>query len=284
MFDQVKQDLQWLANSPALVAENALGFPAVGHLDEVNPSDVDLARALEARQAERLRLGIYFEDLVELSLRCRPGVSDVRRGIAIRENKRTLGELDFLFRNERGQQEHWEVAVKFYLYHREQDPNPDLCFLGPRTVDRMDRKVHRMRDHQLPLPMTPPAMECLGLGGPSQSKALVRGRLFYPLEMDWRECHVDTISAPDHLRGWWTPLSSLAQIPSAEHYLVVRKCDWLTCPPASPHHRLHTLDSLRLQLSIGRLRPVQVIGVDADHRELHRGFVVPDHWPQAAER
>ncbi|MFT5081068.1 MAG: hypothetical protein ACI84E_001726, partial [Planctomycetota bacterium] len=67
MFDQVKQDLQWLANSPALVAENALGFPAVGHLDEVNPSDVDLARALEARQAERLRLGIYFEDLVEMS-------------------------------------------------------------------------------------------------------------------------------------------------------------------------------------------------------------------------
>ena len=284
MTEQVKRDLHWLATSPTLVAGPSIGFPLVADLESIAPTDSELAIAQEARDAEYLRLGLYFEDLVELHLRHRFSTERVRRGIPIRENKRTLGELDFLFENEAGEQEHWEVAVKFYLYHREQDPDPDRCFLGPRTIDRLDRKIHRMRDHQLPLPATAAARECLGIEGPVRSRALVRGRLFYPLDMDWQKCRVGAMPAEDHLRGWWAPLHSLAEIPHADHYLVTRKCDWLTTPPPSAGHERYDRDSLRLRLNRGRLHPVQVIGVDSDHRELHRGFVVPDEWPDGPVR
>jgi uncharacterized protein len=284
MAEQVKRDLHWLATSPALVGERAIEFPLVRELQAIRPSDHDLEQAQQARQVQHLRLGVYFEDLVELHLRRVDGASNVRRSIPIRENKRTLGELDFLFQNAEGQQEHWEVAVKFYLYHAEQDPDSDRCFLGPRTIDRLDRKIYRMRDHQLPLPQTAPAKECLGPVGPIKSKALVRGRLFYPLDMEWRTCRIGTIPAHDHLRGWWAPISSLDGIPNAEHYVIAQKRDWLSCPPASAAHELYDRDSLRLRLTTDRRHPVQVIGMDADHRELHRGFVVPDEWPNPTER
>ncbi len=283
MNTEVQNDLRWLATSPSLVAQGAFDCPTLDSLAQVVPSAEELAGALQAKHADHLRLGIYFEDLVELQLRHTPGVSDVRRGTVIREDRRTLGELDFLFTNGAGLTEHWEVAVKFYLFHRDQNANPDLCFLGPRTVDRLDRKVKRMRDHQLKLPSTPAAKEALGTEQPIQSKALVRGRLFYPLHMEWSACRVDQISSPDHLRGWWAPRKDLSRIPEAQHYLVIRKRDWLTCPNPSPTWTLHTLDSLALHLDQGPLHPVQILGLDENQRELHRGFVVPDAWPHSSD-
>lgn len=279
MGDPVINDLRWLATSPSLVHGEALGHSTVGPLPCAAPSAEELLPLREVRASKRLRLGLYFEDLVEIQLRHTAGVTDLRRGIPVRENRRTLGELDFLFRNATGEWEHWEVAVKFYLHHPDQDGDPDRCFLGPRTIDRFDRKVSRMREHQLPLSSRETARQTLDLEGPLVRRALVRGRLFYPLQIDWRRCEVGSLPAPGHLRGWWAARRELSELPTAEGYLVVGKCDWLTCPPPSTGAPPRSLQSLLRELPDPLPHPVQVIGVDGEGQELHRGFLVPDTWP-----
>lgn len=283
MEKRVREDLRWLAQSPELVTSEALACETVGTLPETFPTSDDLVRAMKAKGAERFRLGAYFEGLVEAHLRHHPGASHLRSNIVIRGDKRTLGELDFLFDNEHQQTEHWEVAVKFYLYAPGYHEDTERCFLGPRTIDNLARKVERMRDHQLQLPQFPAANEAIETDLPIRTRALLRGRLFYPIASNWENDNPSALATSDHLRGWWTKVSSSENIPEASHYLIVDKHDWMTCPPPGPDNPPHRLPNLIETLKLSLKHPVQVIGVDDQHRELHRGFVVPDHWPHGPE-
>jgi hypothetical protein len=281
MHERARTDFRWLTQSPALVNSEALQCPIIGQLEDVSPSDSDLARAVHATQSPRFRLGAYFEGLVEAYLRHSSGVSNLRTNIVVSDQKRTLGELDFLFDDEHGQTQHWEVAVKFYLYVPGHDQELDRCFLGPRTVDNLARKIGRMRDHQLRLPELPATKDFIVAERPIQSRALIRGRLFYPLAENWEECTPSALTTADHLRGWWTRACSVSDVPAANQYLIVDKHDWMTCPAAPQALTGHSQESLQGVLD-GKLKhPLQVIGIDEQHAELHRGFVVPDDWPSS---
>ena len=283
MYTRASDDLRWLCHSPSLVTSDALQCPTVAELPVANLEASELESAMRAQQSEWFRLGSYFEILIAAYLRCSDRYSDVRTNVAVHDEKRTVGELDFLLRNQAGETEHWESAIKFYLYAPGYDPDPNRCFLGPRAVDRLDLKLQRMRTHQLRLSQHPATRAIIGLDDVAHVKALVRGRLFYPLKMDWQSCCPGTLAAPDHLRGWWSPLESTPELPAAEGYVIARKQDWMTCPPACSDSPPLSLESLTRTLHADIQQPVQVIGVDSEHRELHRGFVVPNRWPAVAE-
>ena len=279
MHTRASDDLRWLCHSPSLVTSDALKCPTVTKLSLANFEASELAYAMRAQQSERFRIGSYFEILIAAYLRCSGNYSDIRTNVAVHDEKRTLGELDFLLRNQDGETEHWESAIKFYLYAPGYDPDPNRCFLGPRAVDRMDLKLHRMRVHQLRLSQHPATRAVIGPGAVAHVKALIRGRLFYPLEMDWQSCRPGTLATMDHLRGWWAPLKSTHDLPFAEGYVIARKQDWMTCPPAHKNFQPLSLESLTRTLHAKIQQPIQVVGVDSEHRELHRGFVVPNRWP-----
>ncbi|MFT5287730.1 MAG: hypothetical protein ACI8TQ_003918 [Planctomycetota bacterium] len=279
MKTRVLEDLDWLLSSPSLVTGESLQCTTIESLPSSAPEIEDLEQAILARQSSRFRLGAYFESLVTAYLNCAPGVSELRTNTVIRDEKRTLGEFDYLFRNEAGQTEHWEVAIKFYLYAPGANADPNLCFLGPRAVDRLDRKVQHMREHQLRLGFLPAALGAIASRDELQVKALMRGRLFYPLDMDWQTCNLSSMTTTDHLRGWWTRQHTTAGIPDADRYILVDKPDWLTCPSAPVDDRVHTLKSLANTFEAELAYPIQVVGIDESQQELHRGFVVPTDWP-----
>ena len=283
MNTRASDDLRWLCHSPSLVNSDVLQFPTVARLPFADLEASELESALHAQQSEWFRLGSYFEILIAAYLRGSGRYFDIRTNVAVHDAKRTLGELDFLLRNQEGEIEHWESAIKFYLYVPGHDPDPNRCFLGPRVVDRLDLKLQRMCVHQLRLSQHPATRAVIGPDKVAHVRALVRGRLFYPLEMDWQSCRPGTLAASDHLRGWWTPLESTPDLPVADGYVIARKQDWMTCPPACSDSPPLSLESLTSTLQAEIQQPVQVIGVDSNHRELHRGFVVPNRWPDVAE-
>ena len=293
--DRVVRDLWWAVTSPGLVVENdcAVVAPfdpatlqsAFVALDG-DPQPLHLAVA-GSLAGDRLRLGAYFEDLIHFFVTQVEGHRDTVSGVVIRDKKRTVGELDLLFRDGVSCH-HWELAVKFFLQVPGLAPDPGDCFVGPQTRDRLHMKIARVRDHQVPLSKHPAAARVLAPWQPLRSAALLRGRLFYPASSDWAAGAGGDAVAVNHLRGWWCPVERChEQLPEADSYALLTRRDWLAPVDAE-------LDGVtrwdRGQVCAwateagatwptGVARSHVVAGLDSDGRELHRGFLVSIGWP-----
>ncbi|MES2918609.1 MAG: DUF1853 family protein [Pseudomonadota bacterium] len=294
------RDLAWTLASPPLLAppgdgtewlDAAWGERAFAAsrdwLTALDRDPLPLQQALARRSG---RLGNYFESLLDawLSWPGNPLYRRLYRGLPVRQGKRTLGELDFLV-EERGSGavQHWEVAVKFY---------PGIApggraasWVGPGQHDRLDLKLDRLRQHQLPLPELPEARALLAdlQLPPPRPVCLLRGRFFYPADAclaDWSP--VD--AAPGHLKGWWMPASSFLKrfADPGLHWIRLPREHWLA-PLDPPGGDLPVRIGVLLtaaalveawQASADN-RAAAVIGL-AQGRELTRGFITPDTWPR----
>lgn len=264
---QAAADLLWVLQSPSLVG----GIEAIGPVD-LDEADID-SEALEAFVAQRPghRVGRYFETLVHYWLRHVRGVEMVGAGVQIREGKRTLGEIDFLFRDEDGRLNHCEAAVKFFLHH----PNETGShFPGPNASDNFELKTNRLFDHQLQISKDHyPEVEV--------RKAFVKGQIFYKAGVE-APSSLPGRMASDHLRGVWLRQSELATLEAYED-AVGRIAD-------KPHWLAPATDAIRLPMPelIGQLsshfaqsnHPVMVDILSSDWAsEIERLFVTSDLWP-----
>lgn len=248
---------------------------------------------LEQRRCKRL--GIYFENLLEFWLRERIAPGCVESHVRVFREKRVLGEFDFLFRLPgAGTVCHWESVVKFYLCHR--DVHGACQWVGPNANDTLDNKLSRLLDHQLKLGGMPEAHALLhdkGFEG-ARARTFFKGYLFYPSRENWREPATShNALATHHLKGWWTGARDL-QIPGAQlgaRYLRVPKLQWLApqvWPPAPNSMAPELLqegqlrDVLQRHFAVSK-RAVLVAqlfpGENGHWREVSRGFVVSDYWP-----
>lgn len=233
-----------------------------------------LAPALEAsirrcdEQQKNTRLGAYFENLWEFAFTRHPDYRLLHRNLPLRADGRTLGELDFVVQHlPSGATEHWEVAVKFYL---QVEGN---YWVGPGLRDRLDIKLARMRDHQLPVIGRPEAQSLLWQQAVPVDRqwCLVPGRLFTPLR-------------PGAGRGgqyWWADRQTfsrhLEQLEESVEWLPLHKRCWLSevCDRGETDEPCHQLTSAPLH------NPLCVAGL-RDGREISRGFIVPDDWAARA--
>lgn len=285
------RDLNWVLNSADL-----LQTPGVAH---VSVSESDLARAharlgsflQEHGHRNEFRVGRYFERLVQFYLQDVRQVEMIACGLQLQQERQTIGELDFVFRDEQGRMTHWETAVKFYLYFA----GTSQCgshLIGPDPRDSFEKKVRRLFEHQLPLGARqfPEVVE---------QKAFVKGRIFYHPEQTTTETLPEEL-APDHLRGAWIycrELDRLDDIASRMSCVDIRakllnKPFWLAPeqisseefsesagPTIMPIHRLkqelrqHFRDSSRPRL-VSLLRRKS-----GTWQESERVFVVPESWP-----
>ena len=263
------RDLTWAINSPSLLS----GGPAIKYLD---PGEVDpehLVAFLD--QSSGHRVGRYFERLVLYWLTHIRKVEVVAESLQIRDGKRTVGEIDLIFRDEEGRMTHWEIAVKFYLYHRYEHPIGSH-YIGPGAADTFERKMDRLFGHQLPISKLHfPAVEI--------RQAFFKGRIFYhpdgtqPSELPQR-------LSPEHLRCTWLRSSQMELIRKASEvsYRILRKPHWLSQVTTGDQERSSlTPTDLVQQLSkhfSDNDRPVLVSQIEG-LIETGRIFVVPDHWP-----
>lgn len=282
MTTQAAGDLIWAINSPSLIRSSAgnvtSNWPVCGE------SDFDSAALQAWCEARRqYRVGRYFENLVHFYLQSVRGFEIVEQGIQIEEDGRTVGELDFLYRDQDGVLCHCETAVKFFLHTPESNDSGSL-FIGPNSADNFERKTRRLFDHQLRLSEN-------RFPDVTRREAFVKGRIFYhPLKPV--PTVLPDLLAGDHLKGSWIRESELdlLGVPDARaRFRVARKPHWLAPDQADlSDATLLTADRMRLQLQehFSQKRTPQLVNVlverEAEWYESDRVFVVSGQWPHDA--
>ena len=263
-------DLEWVLTSPSLVDDPLAAGPLT--LDR-SSIDVDHLENFLLERHEH-RVGRYFEDLLLYWLVHVRQVELVGAGVQIRDaQNRTLGEMDFLFRDEAGVMNHCEAAVKFFLHY----PNADGShFPGPAARDNFERKSTQLFEKQLVMSeQHAPDVEA--------RLAFVRGRVFERVGSPG-PTSLPARMSPTRLGGVWVreaELDALDRFGDVGFHIVQK-----------PHWFAPTIDAAILTASElsqqlvhhfdGPAYPVMVSIRRPDLSEAERCFVVPDAWPQTS--
>lgn len=181
-----------------------------------------------------LRLGHLAEQVVSHCITASASYSILHQNIQIREGKQTVGELDFILKEEDTQKVvHVEMAYKFYLY----DPSVSAVvmnnWIGPNRNDSLSEKLKKLKERQFPLLHSPLAENILGdLVAPDVSQALC---LLASLYVPYGFC--DTLD-PDYtamIKGHYlhVELWSSLDTPDKRYYLPPKK-EW-GMDPTSGH-------------------------------------------------
>ena len=303
------RDLAWLIASPPLMAAGIPGLavpPAVWMADliataepwlaDLDDNPAELQRFLASTflaQGPHFRLGRQAERLLAFWLARRPGCTLVAAGLEVAVQGRVLGELDVVFRDPRRGLIHWDAAVKFYL--RSEESVAWDAYIGPNPRDRLEQKLRRVIDHQLPLSRDARTRATLAIGDqPLLSEAFLKGWLFYPADSDWAAPAFTPHGVdPAHGRGWWLRHGA-SEVPCAarsSRFLLLARPDWL-----APAHRPD--DAGQRPLAHNELRTALARHFRDEHaarlvaevhrdehgwwREIARGFVVHAHWPEVS--
>lgn len=230
---------------------------------------------------ETHRVGLYFESLLDLWLSHGLKLEVEARHQQVFDGKRTLGEIDFCVRDQRGIRWHLESTIKFYLHHPSTVSTHGSAFIGPDPRDSFERKYQHLTQRQLRRSISEftPVDHALPVS---------RGILFYHVA---EPNHPDRPAGanPKHLRGLWMRVSDWQnnQPPGIEQVVLLRKPYWvsgfmnpgitskaLTWKEAEIYVKSHFKQSIApMMLS---LRTAE----NAPNAETHRCIVVHDSWPE----
>tara|TARA_R110002049_G_scaffold4601_5_gene32006 strand:+ start:17587 stop:18360 length:774 start_codon:yes stop_codon:yes gene_type:complete len=236
------------------------------------------------------RVGHYFENLVHYYLVHHADYSDIRHSLQIRDGNRTIGELDFVYRDADARHVHLETAVKFYLYVAGQRVIGSH-YIGPNARDTLERKTQRLHQHQLPLSDLEMARIRIGAGAlePITKSNWVRGMIFYrpgePVSTG-----ASSILAPGHPRGVWIRESELdwfGRQPASHTYRVLRKPFWLSARgddvDSAAANQDHVVEQLQRHFRIEK-HPVMIGCFSTSlSSEVCRLMVVGDSWPETID-
>ncbi len=269
---QVLSDLVWAISSPSLVSD-PLAINAIGV--EVNSIDpVHLLAFLTDQPSPRV--GRYFESLVLYWLTYVEQFEIVGHGVQLRQGKRTIGEIDFLFRDHDGELNHWEAAVKFFLHF----PRPGQShYPGPNAVDSFEQKTEKLFEQQLPISdLYYPEVKI--------RRAFFRGSIFYHgLDVSLQShspASVPDRLATNHNRCQWLRCTEVDQLEDLDSNagFICPKPFWLSAPTAASPAPTQALAHEITRRFERQDQPVMICIVDTETGlETNRIFVVSDDWP-----
>lgn len=284
-YSRMRDDLNWALTSPPLftypvcVGESSPWSPVAREPFLSQPVDTALLEEWLSNTND-YRLGSYFEQLVHFYLAHSPLVENVTRSVALRDEGKTLGELDFVYRTKNEPlYTHLEVAVKFYFSMG--DPTDSFQWVGLNQTDKLGDKINRTITHQLPIVQRPTCIEILRRLDIQieTSQALIKGRLFYP----WKDFVAHNFTYPEcitpgHLKGWWLRFDDAEKIDSADIRLFpLTKTHWMA--PLNDEE-MNTLPTIELGVKMSLIYPLMVARVDCHGYEIDRGVILPNQWPE----
>jgi hypothetical protein len=291
------RDLAWTLLSPPLLSDTPAPqrYPLAASRWAERPDELaDWLRLLDKQpavletwlaQRSIKRLGLYYERLWQFALCQAPDVDLLVANLPIRQEGKTLGELDLVVRDDEGVH-HLELAVKFYLGLGD-DCSPHDRWLGPGSHDRLDIKLQRLTEHQLKLSSTPPARALLSeLTCCDISSALwLGGYLFQPVHQ--RGGISPAGANPEHHCGSWLRHSDWPEFagkkPNA-HWQPLARQAWLA-PARLQSEAIWEKEAFKKWIvdveGIRQAKLLVRLDVDAEGNwlEQERLFLVPDPWP-----
>jgi hypothetical protein len=229
------------------------------------------------------KVGLYFEALLAWWLTWSPEHDLLAGNLQVRDEHRTLGAFDFVLRDGTGQAQHWEVAVKFYLQREHSDEWS--AWVGPNQRDRLDIKIGRMRDHQLPLSARPEAVSALAslhIVEPPSQVAIVKG-MFFEL---WNEPGLRPRGCPEEITlGQWVTARDFVAFSEALldcRWCIREKPDWLGPARRRREDSFSTADAVQCLQVNGLQRPQLWSRLREREDDIwfedQTLFVVPDSW------
>jgi len=264
---QLTRDLLWVVNSQPF-CEGSLTAPNIA----LQATDIDADALVHFMQSRgEHRVGRHFEHLLHYWLAEIRHVNLVGQGLQVRDGKRTIGEVDFLYRDERNVLVHCEASVKFFLHH----PRPGTShFPGPNASDNYERKMTKLFDQQL-------ALSANHFPDVQERHGLVRGTVFYHPDVPAPSVLPERMPA-NHTRGMWLRQTELARLPDSGCVAgqIAHKPHWLAS--AGAEHAV-AVDELIGQIDThfqAKDHPLMVCLFREDRSEAERLFVVPARWPQ----
>ena len=124
------------------------------------------------------------------------------------ENNLTLGELDFLLKNENsGETFHVELVYKFYLYDPASGGTEIQRWMGPNRRDSLKRKLDRLERKQFPLLFSEaagPLLQKLSISAEEViQKVCFKANLFLPFSEE--DLVLEKVN-PDAVKGFYIPM------------------------------------------------------------------------------
>ena len=100
----------------------------------------------------QLRLGHLAERVVSACIQASTNYTLLYENIQLLEDKKTIGEIDFILQEEETQQVmHVELAYKFYLYDPSRSSEVKNNWIGPNRNDSLPEKLEKLKTKQFPL-------------------------------------------------------------------------------------------------------------------------------------
>lgn len=173
-----------------------------------------------------LRLGKRVERFVAHQLKQDTSIEVLAENIQIQQEKTTVGEIDFLLKEEKTPI-HLEVVYKFYLYDETIGEIEIEHFIGPNKRDSLLQKLTKLQQQQLPLLYnnnTKKLLDKLNLEATEiEQKVLFKAQLFLPFNcktLDLKQLNSDCI------KGFYISFNDLQEFSKCKFY-TPSKINWL---------------------------------------------------------
>lgn len=284
-MEQLIYDLKWVIESPGLLIESP---PQINWkllrddyfkncnewLTELkqNPSDLKAFFDID----NQFILGKYFEKLIQFIFEYFDGFKLITNGLQVIRNKRTIGEIDFIFKNLKDNRAtHLEVAVKYYMGYKSSAKH--TMWIGPNGMDNLAGKIQKFTT-QLSMAMFAEELSDLNLAS-IDKKVMLKGYFFKHINSE----QMPHFCNPDALFGQWLYISELDKVISPNiNYMIVPKRLWLGF---YFDKNLEIFDENAVDEIVNA--EIQRVGKGILLAELSEGanyiktkyMVVPDRWP-----
>ncbi len=225
LFDSLPNSEIKLLDSSFFEKEFERILPQIKILDN-NPNDL-----LDFISKENTHLlGKYFEALIKYWLINFSEFQLVKSNLQIFQNKRTIGEIDFLITDKNGNLFHLEIAGKYYIARG--NSNKWENFYGPNPADNLAKKMEKLLNEQVKLLTNSFAKETLDGLNITQTPTpllLVKGYFFYV----WNKSGKITPpvgSSKNHLYGWKVKSDEAKEFFGGKSslWMVLKRRQWIS--------------------------------------------------------
>ena len=216
---KTKQRINSLLNTPILDT-------SITALKTFSLSDLNLSSTPDFPLPNNLRLGHLAERIVSGLIKSSTNYKVLYENIQLIENKKTLGEIDFIIENEDTHQHiHLELAYKFYLF----DPSISSEFINnwiaPNRNNSLQGMLRKLKGKQFPLLYHPAAqakLKNIDISKLSQAVCLM-ANLFIPYEY---KANFEPVYA-QAIKGYYLNMEKFISLDkSTNSYYIPSKKEW----------------------------------------------------------
>ncbi|GGI57462.1 DUF1853 family protein [Winogradskyella haliclonae] len=178
---------------------------------------------------KEIRLGKRVEEFMSHQLKNLDNIDVLAESIQIKNDKITIGELDFLLRNKLVYI-HLEMIYKFYLYNPNLNGDVLSKWIGPNRKDSLIYKLQKLREKQLPLLYSKhcsDVLEAFTIKAQNFAQQVCyKAQLFLPFESNIKD--ISPLNQ-DCISGFYISFNKIEVFKSFSFYFP-KKLNWLVEP------------------------------------------------------